>query len=178
MSKENYLEVYRHSMSHILAKAVIEIFGKENVQYAIGPQIADGFYYDFILPRNLGPDDFKALEDKMREIMKRKEDWTRREISRAEALELFKDQKFKTELIEDLPEDELITIYWTGDDFVDLCRGPHVDSSQELLSVAFQIKSVSGAYWRGDENRDSLQRIYVYAFPDKKQLKEHLDLIR
>ena len=178
MSKENYLEVYRHSMSHILAKAVIEIFGKENVQYAIGPQIADGFYYDFILPRNLGPNDFTAIENKMREIMKRKEDWTRREVSRAEALELFRDQKFKTELIEDLPEDELITIYWTGDDFVDLCRGPHVDNSQELLSAAFQIKSVSGAYWRGDENRDSLQRIYVYAFPDKKQLKEHLDLIK
>ncbi len=178
MSKENYLEVYRHSMSHILAKAVIEIFGKENVQYAIGPQIADGFYYDFILPRNLGPDDFKSIENKMREIMKRKEDWTRKEVTRAEALELFKDQKFKTELIEDLPEDELITIYWTGDDFVDLCRGPHVDNSQELLSAAFQIKSVSGAYWRGDEKRDSLQRVYVYAFPDKKQLKDHLDLIK
>ena len=178
MSKENYLEVYRHSMSHILAKAGIEIVGKENVQYAIGPQIADGFYYDFILPRNLGPDDFKSIENKMREIMKRKEDWTRKEVTRAEALELFKDQKFKTELIEDLPEDELITIYWTGDDFVDLCRGPHVDNSQELLSAAFQIKSVSGAYWRGDEKRDSLQRVYVYAFPDKKQLKDHLDLIK
>ena len=178
MSKENFLEVYRHSMSHILAKAVIEMFGRENVQYAIGPQIADGFYYDFILPRNLGPDDFKGIENKMREIMKRKEDWTRKEVSRAEALELFRGQKFKTELIEDLPEDELITIYWTGDDFVDLCRGPHVDNSQELLSVAFQIKSVSGAYWRGDEKRDSLQRVYVYAFPDKKQLKEHLDLIK
>ncbi|MBO7709858.1 MAG: threonine--tRNA ligase [Lachnospiraceae bacterium] len=178
MSKENFLEVYRHSMSHILAKAVIEIFGRENVQYAIGPQIADGFYYDFILPRNLGPDDFKGIENKMREIMKRKEDWIRKEVSRAEALELFQGQKFKTELIEDLPEDELITIYWTGDDFVDLCRGPHVDNSQELLSVAFQIKSVSGAYWRGDEKRDSLQRVYVYAFPDKKQLKEHLDLIK
>ncbi len=178
MSRENFAEVYRHSMAHILAKAVVEIFGRENVQYAIGPQIADGFYYDFILPRTVGPDDFKDIEDKMREIMKRRENWTRKEVSAAEALELFKDQKFKVELIEDLPEDELITIYETGDDFVDLCRGPHVDNSQELLSVAFQIKSVSGAYWRGDENRDSLQRIYVYAFPDKKQLKEHLDLIK
>ena len=178
MNKEEYLEVYRHSLSHILAKAIIEIFGKENVQYAIGPQIADGFYYDFVLPRNLGPDDFETIENKMREILKRKEDWTRKEVSRQEALDLFKDQKFKTELIEDLPEDELITIYWTGDDFVDLCRGPHVENSQALLSAAFKIKSVSGAYWRGDENRDSLQRVYVYAFPDKKELKEHLDLVK
>ena len=178
MNREEYLQVYRHSLSHILAKAVIEMFGRENVQYAIGPQIADGFYYDFLLPRNLGPNDFTAIENKMREIMKRKEAWTRKEVSRAEALEMFADQKFKTELIQDLPEDELITVYYTGDDFVDLCRGPHVENSQELLGAAFSIKSVSGAYWRGDENRDSLQRIYVYAFPDKAALKAHLDLIR
>ena len=98
-------------MAHVLAKAVIEIFGKENVQYAIGPQIADGFYYDFVLPRTITNDDFKTIEDKMHEILKRKEDWTRKEVSRAEALEIFKDQKFKTELIEDLPEGEDITIY-------------------------------------------------------------------
>ncbi|MBQ9023144.1 MAG: threonine--tRNA ligase, partial [Eubacterium sp.] len=115
MEKEQFLEVYRHSLSHILAKAVIEIFGKENVQYAIGPQIDDGLYYDFILPRPVNKDDFKTIENKMREILKRKEAWTRKEVSRAEALELFKDQKFKTELIRDLPEDELITIYETGD---------------------------------------------------------------
>ena len=178
MTREEYLEVYRHSLSHILAKAVIELFGKDNVQYAIGPQIADGFYYDFLLPRTLNKDDYDTIENKMREILKRKEDWTRKEVSRADALELFKDQKFKTELIEDLPEDELITIYETGDDFTDLCRGPHVDNSKELMGAAFKIKSVSGAYWRGDEKRDALQRIYVYAFPDKAQLKAHLDLIR
>ena len=172
------LEVYRHSLAHILAKAVIEIFGKENVQYAIGPQISDGLYYDFVLPRTVTEEDYKAIENKMREILKRKEDWTRKEISREEALELFKDQKFKTELIQELPEDETISIYWTGDDFVDLCRGPHVDNSKELLSAAFQIKSSSGAYWRGDENRDSLQRIYVYAFPGKDELKKHLALIK
>ncbi len=178
MDRQQFLEVYRHSLSHILAKAVMEMFGKENVQIAIGPQIADGFYYDFLLPRNLGPDDFETIENKMREILKRKEAWTRKEVTRADALEQFKDQKFKVELIQDLPEDELITIYETGDDFADLCRGPHVENSQELLSAAFKIKSVSGAYWRGDEKRDILQRIYVYAFPDKKELKAHLDLIR
>ncbi len=178
MEKEQWLEVYRHSLSHVLAKAVVEIFGKENVQYAIGPQIADGFYYDFTLPRTLSEKDFAQLENKMREILKRKEDWTRKEVTRADALEMFKDQKFKTELINDLPEDELITVYYTGEDFVDLCRGPHVENSQELLSAAFQIKAVSGAYWRGDENRDILQRIYVYAFPDKNALKAHLTLIK
>ena len=178
MTREEYLEVYRHSLSHILAKAVIEIFGKENVQYAIGPQIADGFYYDFILPRTLKNEDFEMLENKMREILKRKEAWTREEVTREDALAMFAGQKFKTELIEELPDGELITVYHTGDDFTDLCRGPHVENSQELLGAAFKIKSVSGAYWRGDENRDSLQRIYVYAFPDKAQLKAHLDLIR
>ena len=176
--KEYYLANYRHSMAHILAKAVIEIFGKENVQYAIGPQIDDGMYYDFVLPRTVTKDDYKAIEDKMREIIKRREDFKRVEIGRAEALEVFKDQKCKTELIQDLPEDTLLTLYYTGDDFVDLCRGPHVDNSQDLMNAAFQIKSVSGAYWRGDENRDQLQRIYVYVFPDKNALKDHLAFIK
>ncbi len=178
MEREEFLSVYRHSMSHILAKAMIEMFDGEDVQYAIGPQIADGFYYDFILPRTLSTDDFAAIENKMREILKRKEDWTRTEVSKAEALDIFKDQKFKCELISELPDDETITTYKTGDDFIDLCRGPHVNNSQELLPVAFKVKSVSGAYWRGDEHRDSLQRIYVYAFPTKDELKKHLALIK
>ncbi len=177
MDKEFFLANYRHSMAHVLAKAVIELWGKD-VQYAIGPQVDDGFYYDFKLDHNISKDDYPAIENKMREILKRKESWTRKEISRAEALALFKDQKYKTELIRDLPDDEVISIYYTGDDFVDLCRGPHIESSQELLSVAFQIKFVSGSYWRGDEHNDQLQRVYVYAFPDKKQLKDHLDMIK
>ncbi|MDY6351791.1 MAG: threonine--tRNA ligase [Lachnospiraceae bacterium] len=179
MDKEKYLEVYRHSLAHIMAKAVIELYGKD-VQYAIGPQIADGFYYDFALPEGVSIQeaDFKKIEDKMREIIKRREDWSVKEVSKQEALDLFKDQKYKTELIKDLPEDERITIYWTGDDYVDLCRGPHVDNSQELMSAAFEIRSVSGAYWRGDEHNDSLTRVYAYAFPDKQQLKEHKALIR
>ena len=182
MDKEEYKafyeSVYRHSLAHILAKAVIELFGRENVQYAIGPQIADGFYYDFLLPRTVGNDDFAAIEDKMREIIRRREPWTRKEVSKAEALRIFAGQKFKEELIADLPEEEVITVYWTGDDFVDLCRGPHIANSQELMNAAFQIKSVSGSYWRGDEKRDQLQRIYVYAFTDKQGLKEHLQFIR
>ena len=177
MTKEEYLEVYRHSLAHILAKAVIELYGKE-VQYAIGPQIDDGCYYDFVLPKAVTQDDFKTIEDKMREIIKRREDFTRKEVSRAEALEMFKDQKFKTELINDLPEDETLTVYYTGDDYVDLCRGPHVANSQELMNVAYQVKAVSGAYWRGDEKRDQLSRIYLYAFPSKDELKKHIKMIK
>ena len=178
MDKEQYLEVYRHSLAHILAKAVIEIYGKD-VQYAIGPQIEDGAYYDFVLPagKTITEADFTNIENKMREIIRRRENWTRKEISKAEGLELFKDQKFKTELINDLPEDEIMTIYYTGEDYVDLCRGPHVENSQELMSAAFKIHSCSMAYWRGDEKRDRLQRVYFYAFPDKDALKEHIRLI-
>ena len=177
MEKEQYLKLYRHSLAHILAKAVIELYGKE-VQYAIGPEVEDGAYYDFVLPRPVTDADFRTIEDKMREIIRRRENWTRKEVSREEALEIFKEQKFKTELIRELPAGEVITIYYTGEDYVDLCRGPHVENSQELMNAAFQIKSTSGAYWRGDEHRDQLQRIYLYAFPDKQQLKEHLKLIQ
>ena len=178
MDKEEFLKVYRHSLSHILAKAVIELYGKD-VQYAIGPQIEDGAYYDFVLPegRTIGEGDFAVIENKMHEIIKRKEPWTRKEVSRAEALDIFKDQKFKTELINDLPEGETITIYYTGDDYVDLCRGPHVDNSQELMSTAFKIHASSMAYWRGDEHRDRMQRVYFYAFPTKEELKDHIKMI-
>ena len=177
MDKEQYLSVYRHSLAHILAKAVIELYGKE-VQYAIGPQIADGFYYDFALPVNVTQDDYAKIEEKMREIIKRRENWTRKEVSKEEALGIFKGQKYKTELIRDLPDDEIITIYWTGDDFVDLCRGPHVENSQELMSPAFEIHALSGAYWRGDEHNDMLQRIYVWAFPTRDELKAHKAMIQ
>jgi len=176
--KEYYLSVYRHSLAHVMAKAVMEIFGKENVQIAIGPQIADGFYYDFKLPRTITTEDYKAIEDKMRDILKRREDWTVKEVSKDEALEIFAGQKYKEELIRDLPDGERITVYYTGDDFVDLCRGPHISNSQELMNAAFKVKSASGSYWRGDEHNDQLQRIYMYAFPSKQELKEHLDFVK
>ncbi len=178
MEREEFLQVYRHSLAHVLAKAVFEIFGKENVQYAIGPQIEDGLYYDFVLPRAVTEDDYKVIEDKMTEIIKRKEDWTCKEITRQEGLEMFKTQKFKTELIQDLPEDERITIYYTGDDFVDLCRGPHIENSRDLMGCAFKVKSASAAYWRGDQKRDTMQRICVYAFPSKDELKAHLNMVK
>ena len=173
MEREEFLERYRHSIAHVLAKAMIELYGEE-VQYAIGPQIEDGAYYDFWIPKSLTEEDFPTIENKMREIIKRREPWTREELSREDALKLFAKQKFKKELIEDLPDGEVISVYHTGDDFVDLCRGPHVENSQELMNVAFQVKSVSGAYWRGDEHRDQLQRVYLFVYPDKNALKEHL----
>ena len=130
MDREQFNEVYRHSLAHILAKAVMEIFGRENVQIAIGPQIADGMYYDFLLPRGISTEDFPAIEQKMKEIMKRKEAWTRKEVTRDEALQIFKGQKYKEELIADLPEGETITVYWTGDDFVDLRSEEHTSELQ------------------------------------------------
>ena len=157
MKTDNFSEVYRHSMAHILAKSIVEIFEhSEDVQLAIGPQINDGFYYDFLLPRSLTPEDFPVIENKMREILKRKEDFIYREVSKTEALSEFSNQKYKKELINDLPEDAVISIYDTGDDFKDLCKGPHVGNSAELLSCAFKIKSVSSAYWKGDEKNDTL----------------------
>ncbi len=176
--KEYYLSVYRHSLAHVMAKAVMEIFGKENTQIAIGPEVADGAYYDFMLPRNITAEDFPVIENKMREILKRREDWSVKEVTKDEAREIFKDQKYKLELIRDLPEDARITIYYTGDDYVDLCRGPHILNSQELMNAAFQIKSVSGSYWRGDEKNDQLQRVYLYIFPNKDDLKAHLAFIK
>ena len=178
MEKELYLSVYRHSLAHILAKAVIELYGKD-VQYAIGPEVMVGAYYDFVLPEGkaITEADYKLIEDKMREIIKRREVWTRREVTREEALDIFKDQKFKKELIEDFPEGELITVYTTGDDYIDLCRGPHVENSQDLMNAAFTVYAASMAYWRGNEKLDRMQRVYIYAFPTKDELKQYIKLI-
>ncbi len=167
-------ETCRHSLSHILAKAVCELYG--NVKLAIGPAIDNGFYYDFDLEKPLSAEDFPAITEKMQEILKRGEDFVCREVSRAEAEEIFADQPYKLELIAGLA-DEKITLYYTGDDFVDLCRGPHVANSRELRSFAFKIASATGAYWRGDSTRPMLQRVYVYAFPSKNELKEYVTAI-
>ena len=178
MKSKNFSACYRHSLAHILAKAVVELFGRENVKLGIGPQIQEGFYYDFLLPRSLSPDDFKSIENKMREILKRKEDFVHREVSRDKALTEFADQCFKKELISELPNNEVISIYDTGDDFKDLCRGPHVENSAELLNCSFEIKSVSSAYWRGNETGNILQRVYVFAFETKEDLKAHLQFLK
>lgn len=161
-------EMYRHSMSHILAKAIKELY--PNVKLAIGPAIDNGFYYDFDNV-TITPEDFGKIEDKMREIINKNEDFTRLEVSKQEALELFKDEPYKTELINELPEGETISVYKTGDDFMDLCRGPHVENTKFLRGFAFKINRASGAYWRGSEKNKMLTRVYVYGFLDKNDLK-------
>ena len=165
-------EMYRHSMSHVLAKAIKSIWG--DVKLAIGPAIDNGFYYDIDMEHSISPEDFGKIEDKMREIICNNEDFVRFELSREEALEKFKDNPYKVELISELPEGELITMYRTGDDFYDLCRGPHVENTKFLRGFAYKINRVSGAYWRGSEKNKMLQRVYVYGFLDKNDLKAYI----
>lgn len=166
-------EMYRHSMAHVLAKAIKELY--PNVKLAIGPAIENGFYYDFD-NLNINQDDFAKIEDKMKEIIARNEDFVRSEVTRAQALEMFKDEPYKTELINDLPEDSIISVYHTGRDFYDLCRGPHVENTKFLRGFSFKINRSSGAYWRGSEKNKMLTRVYVYGFLNKDDLKECLRL--
>lgn len=170
------MQMCRHSLSHVLAKAVCNIYGKENVKLAIGPAIDSGFYYDFDMP-SLAVEDYEKIEKEMRAILNKNEKMERVELSKQEALEKFKNNPYKVELINELPENEPISLYTLGDDFVDLCRGPHVENTAKLQAYAFKINRVSGAYWRGNEKNKMLQRIYVYAFPDKKQLTEHINAV-
>ena len=172
IEKQQKQEMYRHSMSHILAKAIKSIWG--DVKLAIGPAIDNGFYYDIDMEQSITPEDFGKIEDKMREIICNNEDFVRFELSKEEALEKFKDNPYKVELINELPEGELITMYRTGDDFYDLCRGPHVENTKFLRGFAYKINRVSGAYWRGSEKNKMLQRVYVYGFLDKNDLKAYI----
>ena len=165
----------RHSLAHILAKALISLY--PNTKLTIGPAIDDGFYYDIDLDKNLTPEDFPVIEKKMKEIINKGEDFKRKVVSKEEALKLFKGNEYKEEIIRELPENEEVSLYYTGDDFFDLCRGPHVESSRNLQNYAFKIHAVNGAYWRGSEKNKMLQRVYAYAYPDKKQLQEHINMI-
>ena len=165
----------RHSLAHILAKALMSLY--PNTKLTIGPAIDDGFYYDIDLDKNLTPEDFPVIEKKMKEIINKGEDFKRVVVSREEALKLFKGNEYKEEIIKELPKEEEVSLYYTGDDFFDLCRGPHVESSKNLQNYAFKLHAVNGAYWRGSEKNKMLQRVYAYAYPDKKQLQEHINMI-
>ena len=174
MELKNDISVKRHSLSHVLAAAVKELYG--NVLFGIGPAIDNGFYYDFYMEKALTPDDFKNIENKMQEIINSNLDITKQEISKAEALKMFADQPYKVELISDL-EDGTISIYSVGDKFTDLCRGPHVENTKMLRSCAYSINRVSGAYWKGSEKNKMMQRVYVYAFNTKDELKEYKHML-
>lgn len=159
----------RHSCAHVMAQAVLELF--PGAKLGIGPAIADGFYYDFDLPRPLTPDDLEHIERRMEEIKAAAYPFVRRVITREEARELFRDQPYKLELIAEFPPDEVITTY-THDGFTDLCRGPHVRDTSQI--GFFKLLRVSGAYWRGDERRPQLQRIYGTSWPTREQLEAYL----
>ena len=170
--KDEKMYRMRHSMAHVMAAGVLKLFPTAKI--AIGPPIENGFYYDFDLPRKLVPEDFELIESNMREVIKSNVPFEKELISREYGLDFFKDQDYKIELINDLPEDEELSLYKMGS-FVDLCRGPHVDSTGRLNPQGFKLLSIAGAYWRGDEKRPMLQRIYGTAWPDAKQLKSHLE---
>jgi threonyl-tRNA synthetase len=181
--EESRLFRLRHSAAHVMAQAVLEKFPDGKV--AIGPPIEDGFYYDFDLPRPLTPEDLEEFEVRMREIIKKDSQFVRKEVTAEEARQVFKDQPYKLELIKGLEEGDVdehgnpvdekpeITIY-ESDEFVDLCRGPHLESTGKIHPKAIKLMKVAGAYWRGDENNPMLQRIYGTAWLSPKQLKQHL----
>lgn len=161
------LHILRHSCSHVMAQAVKELW--PDVQVTIGPAIENGFYYDFARKEPFTTEDFEKIEAKMHEIVKRDEKLERIVMPRNEAIKYFKDmgEHYKAEIIEDLPEDETISLYRQGA-FTDLCRGPHVPSTGKI-GDAFKLMKVAGAYWRGDSTKEMLQRIYATAWADKKR---------
>lgn len=170
MEKEELMKC-RHSMAHVLAKAILQ--WDPNAKLTIGPAINNGFYYDFDM-KTITPDDFAQIEKLMQKIINNNEKFTRKEISKSQALQMFKGNEYKTEIINELPDDETISVYYTGDNFVDLCRGPHVENTSKLQNMGFKIAKVAGAYWRGNEKNKMLQRVYVYAFANKKELAEYI----
>ncbi len=165
------LETMRHSAAHVLAEAVMQYFGRD-VRLGIGPAIEEGFYYDFDLPRSLTPDDLQEIETRMQKIVGSDLPFVREEMAKEEAKQFFQKlgQPYKVELIEEIPDDT-VSVY-RQDDFVDLCRGPHVERTGQI--GPFKLLNIAGAYWRGDSSRPMLQRIYGTAFPTMEELAEHL----
>ena len=169
------LALLRHDAAHVMAEAVKELFPE--TQVTIGPAIEDGFYYDFARAAPFTPDDLEVIEDRMRDIVARDEAIVREVWERGAAIQFFKaeGEHYKAEIIQDLPEDEAITLYRQGD-FIDLCRGPHLPSTGRL-GTAFKLMKLAGAYWRGDSQSEMLQRIYGTAWASHKQLKAHLHML-
>lgn len=175
MENEEMEMIGRHSLAHVMAKAIMKLYQKTKL--TIGPAIEDGFYYDLDTAESFTEDVLPKIEKEMKNIINRNEKFVRREVSKAEALEMFKDNEYKTELINELPENEVISVYYLGEDFVDLCRGPHVESTGKLQNFGYKLAKINGAYWRGNEKNKMLQRIYAYAFKDKKKLADYLNML-
>ncbi len=174
ITKDNQeaLEVLNHSTAHLMAQAVKRLY--PDAKFGVGPAIKDGFYYDIATEHTITDDDLPKIENMMRRIVKEQESMMREEISQAEALARFKDDPYKRELIEELPEGEIISIYTQGE-FVDLCRGGHIGNTRHIKH--FKLLSVAGAYWRGDSDREMLQRIYGTAWFNKEALEHHLKVL-
>ncbi|MHB8963349.1 MAG: threonine--tRNA ligase, partial [Saccharofermentanales bacterium] len=170
----DYRNRFRHTSSHIMAQAVKRLFPEALL--AIGPAIENGFYYDFDLGTTLGPEDLSRIEDEMKKIIDARLPVERFEADRASAIKLMGDlgETYKVELINDLPEDAVISFYRQGE-FTDLCAGPHLDNTGEVR--AFKLLNTAGAYWRGSEKNKMLQRIYGTSFADRKELKEYLEQV-
>ena len=166
------LEVLRHSTAHLMAQALKRLYG--DVKFGVGPVIDGGFYYDFDVEQNISSDDFDQIEKTMKKIVDENHKIERKVVSREEAKDFFKDDPYKLELIDAIPEDENVTLYTQGE-FTDLCRGMHVPSTSKIKE--FKLLSTAGAYWRGDSDNKMLQRIYGTAFFDKKDLKAHLNML-
>jgi threonyl-tRNA synthetase len=175
--KQGFLDILRHSCSHILAQAVLEMFPEAKL--GIGPVISGGFYYDFLLPRTLIPEDLEILEKKMRRIISQNASFEKKMLPFHKALEFYKkwSQPFKRELIEELKakREKNVSFYQNGK-FVDLCRGPHLDSGGEINQKAFKLLRIAGAYWKREESRPMLQRIYGIVFTTEKELQDYLKL--
>jgi threonyl-tRNA synthetase len=176
------LDQIRHSLAHLLAAAVLKEF--PDAKLGIGPTVENGFYYDFLLPRAIGPDDLKTFEKTMRGFVNKKLPFTGREVSPEEARKIFAAQPFKLDLINDFTgegepgkEKEKLTVYETGDVFMDLCRGGHVENTSEIPADGFKLDKIAGAYWRGNEKNQQLQRIYGLAFESKEALKAYETLM-
>jgi len=167
------LDILRHSTAHVMAKAVQRLY--PGSMLGIGPPIDDGYYYDIDIPgKQLSADDFPAIEAEMKKIIKANEPFVRREVPRAAAIaeNEARGEKYKVEIVNDLPEDAITSFYDTGTDWTDLCRGPHIPTTRGIS--AFKLLSVAGAYWRGDEKRPMLQRIYGTAWPTQEELDQYL----
>src|SRR3972149_592318 len=183
IDEQSQLYRIRHSTAHVMAEAVLQLFPQAKI--AIGPTIEDGFYYDFDLPRALTPENLAAIEDRMRSILRSEAIFTKKPISAAEARELFSQQPYKLELIDGrergtvdehgnpLSEPPEISIY-ESNGFIDLCRGPHIDNMSQINPQAIKLINVAGAYWRGDETRPMLQRIYGTVWNTPEELAAYL----
>jgi threonyl-tRNA synthetase len=181
MKKLQKIEIIRHSLAHVLAAAVYEMFPE--AKFGMGPAIENGFYYDFDLPRTLIPEDLEILEEKMRRIIEANIKFERADIKMAEASRDFKEaaQTYKVEILKDIRREDqkkkIVTIYRTGK-FVDLCSGPHLESTGEINSGSFKLTKISGAYWKGNEKNKMLQRIYGVAFSKPKEMRQYLALLQ